>query len=630
MMDVFDLRAKADVRAPKLSGGMRRRLLLARALMHEPRLVILDEPTAGVDFELRLELWRYIRRLHAQGTTILLTTHYLEEAEELCEEIALIRGGRALARDTADGLRDGLRRRLARRRLRQGDGRRGGMSAGLPWLAAPRGPARPEALDADDRSRRSPPSFLFILVFGLSLSGRIRQRRRRALRPVFIVPGLITMAMVQAAYANNSCSVFQARFDRYLNDILAAPMRPWEINLGLSLGGAVRALLIGVALLAARAAGRRASPVHEPLALALAMLLGARAVQRPRRRRRASTPRRWDHAGFVNNILILPLTFLGGVFYSVDRAARAVAASCRHANPIFYLVQAVRYGFLGTSDVQRRGSRSASPAALAAVMVGLELMAVPDGPAAQALAPAGAAARPGAAGCRSCWRDARSSSAPRWPRRSSTTLGPGGRVAAAPRLRGGRPDGAVAPARARRCTPRAAAPRALFGLTLGADEPLLLRGAGPHPARRRGDDRVRRAARRRRLRLAPARWTWSGRRWPPWASSCSPTRSARTASTPLGLAFILVAGRLLGGLHPARPARRRGASAAATGSRWPRSWPRLVPLGPGIAAGRRGPPASPEHPRASALAVALLQLRRSPTRWRPRRCGACPRTSSAC
>ena len=106
MMDVFDLRAKAHVRAPMLSGGMRRRLLLARALMHEPPLVILDEPTAGVDFELRLELWAYIRRLHEEGTTILLTTHYLEEAEELCEEIALIRGGRLLARDSAPGLRE--------------------------------------------------------------------------------------------------------------------------------------------------------------------------------------------------------------------------------------------------------------------------------------------------------------------------------------------------------------------------------------------------------------------------------------------------------------------------------------------------------------------------------------------
>jgi ABC-2 type transport system ATP-binding protein len=106
MIDVFDLRAKAAVRTPRLSGGMRRRLLLARALMHQPRLVILDEPTAGVDFELRQELWSYIRMLHAGGTTILLTTHYLEEAEELCEEIGLIRGGRLVARDSADGLRE--------------------------------------------------------------------------------------------------------------------------------------------------------------------------------------------------------------------------------------------------------------------------------------------------------------------------------------------------------------------------------------------------------------------------------------------------------------------------------------------------------------------------------------------
>ena len=105
MIDVFDLRAKADVRAPKLSGGMRRRLLLARALLHEPRLVILDEPTAGVDIELRRELWRYIRRLHREGTTIVLTTHYLEEAEALCEDIALIAGGEIVARSDPEGLK---------------------------------------------------------------------------------------------------------------------------------------------------------------------------------------------------------------------------------------------------------------------------------------------------------------------------------------------------------------------------------------------------------------------------------------------------------------------------------------------------------------------------------------------
>ena len=105
MMDVFDLRAKAPRRAPKLSGGMRRRLLLARALMHEPRLVILDEPTAGVDFELRLELWRYIRRLHERGHEDPAHHALPRGGRGAVREIALIRGGRLIARDSADGLR---------------------------------------------------------------------------------------------------------------------------------------------------------------------------------------------------------------------------------------------------------------------------------------------------------------------------------------------------------------------------------------------------------------------------------------------------------------------------------------------------------------------------------------------
>ena len=105
MIDVFDLQGKAEVRAPKLSGGQRRRLLLARALLHEPRLVILDEPTAGVDIELRRELWSYIARLHSQGTTIVLTTHYLEEAEQFCEDVALLAHGEIVARATPDDLK---------------------------------------------------------------------------------------------------------------------------------------------------------------------------------------------------------------------------------------------------------------------------------------------------------------------------------------------------------------------------------------------------------------------------------------------------------------------------------------------------------------------------------------------
>ena len=97
LLEEFSLTEKRNDRTRTLSGGMNRRLVLARALMHRPRLLILDEPTAGVDVELRLELWHYVQRINAEGTTILLTTHYLEEAEQLCSRIAFINHGEIVA-----------------------------------------------------------------------------------------------------------------------------------------------------------------------------------------------------------------------------------------------------------------------------------------------------------------------------------------------------------------------------------------------------------------------------------------------------------------------------------------------------------------------------------------------------
>jgi ABC-2 type transport system ATP-binding protein len=104
LLEAFSLTAKRKDRTRTLSGGMKRRLILARALMHRPRLLILDEPTAGVDVELRLELWQYVQRINAEGTTILLTTHYLEEAEELCDRIAFIGDGQIVAEGTSQEL----------------------------------------------------------------------------------------------------------------------------------------------------------------------------------------------------------------------------------------------------------------------------------------------------------------------------------------------------------------------------------------------------------------------------------------------------------------------------------------------------------------------------------------------
>jgi ABC-2 type transport system permease protein len=190
-------------------------------------------------------------------------------------------------------------------------------------------------------------SLLFVVVFGLSLSGRIRHVSGFEYQ-VFILPGLVAMAMLTAAYANNSSSIFQARNDRYIDDILAAPMRAWQVDIGLTIGGVLRALLIGGALTAI-AAPLLGVPVHHPLLLILASLAAILLF--------ASLgvivgihAQTWDHNAFVQNLVIQPLAFVGGVFYSVDLLP-APWHQLSHANPLFYTVDAIRYGFLGTSDV---------------------------------------------------------------------------------------------------------------------------------------------------------------------------------------------------------------------------------------------------------------------------------------
>ena len=99
LLAAMHLTDKANAYTRTLSGGMKRRLLVAKAMVHSPPILILDEPTAGVDVELRRQLWDYVRGLHARGTTIVLTTHYLEEAEQLCDRIAIIHHGRVIANE---------------------------------------------------------------------------------------------------------------------------------------------------------------------------------------------------------------------------------------------------------------------------------------------------------------------------------------------------------------------------------------------------------------------------------------------------------------------------------------------------------------------------------------------------
>ena len=110
----LSLSDKADQNMRQLSGGMKRRVLVAQALVHRPPVIVLDEPTAGVDVELRQTLWAFIRELNAEGHTILLTTHYLEEAQQLCSRIAMMKLGKIVAMDTTDHLLNAFSERVLR------------------------------------------------------------------------------------------------------------------------------------------------------------------------------------------------------------------------------------------------------------------------------------------------------------------------------------------------------------------------------------------------------------------------------------------------------------------------------------------------------------------------------------
>ncbi|HXZ53908.1 MAG TPA: ABC transporter ATP-binding protein [Burkholderiales bacterium] len=117
VMHHLDLAPKADANMRTLSGGMKRRVLVAQALVHKPPVIVLDEPTAGVDVELRQALWRFVRSLNRDGHTIVLTTHYLEEAEALCGRIAMLKQGRVVALDSTSNLLRRLHHLLLRLRL---------------------------------------------------------------------------------------------------------------------------------------------------------------------------------------------------------------------------------------------------------------------------------------------------------------------------------------------------------------------------------------------------------------------------------------------------------------------------------------------------------------------------------
>ena len=269
LLETFSLVEKRDERTRTLSGGMKRRLILARALMHRPRLLILDEPTAGVDIELRLELWHYVQRINEEGTTILLTTHYLEEAEQLCDKIAFINEGadrrpglerRARGQRTASRTsRTPTSRWSAARSSRARTSRGAGLvsTAQIRFLTLWRREVN-RFMKIKKQTIGAPllETFLYISVFGAALGSRI-DTLHGIDYVVFVIPGLIMMAWAINAFSNNASSILQQKFQGAIQDQLSSPASPLELLLAFSLGGFMRGARGRGAHLRRRVAARR-------------------------------------------------------------------------------------------------------------------------------------------------------------------------------------------------------------------------------------------------------------------------------------------------------------------------------------------------------------------------------------
>lgn len=449
----FSLSEKTSENSRHLSGGMKRRLMICKALAHRPAILFLDEPTAGVDVELRDKLWDYIRQLRETGVTIVLTTHYLEEAEQLADRIGIIDQGRLVEIDSNTGLRQKygqshhvlqLSRELSPaeaealtshasieqagertvtmvpgatggRRLTEvieriallpdcevaqietvrrsiedifksivaGNRAVGGASSGqqAPVTAPSLSPelekkGMAKLVEVRERAKKnrgiygtyglfrreiarflsmfwgsvfSPvvTTMLWFLVFGYSLGDRLKEIEGLPYVD-FLVPGLITMSVVMNAFMNSGFSFLLNKIHGSLSDILASPLSPWQITLAYIAAAATRGLFIGLSIWIVAGLMGASTMANPPLTLLMILLaaagFGAMGLSV------GLLAKDFEQINFVPNFIILPLTFLGGVFYSI-KMLPAPWDSVALFNPVLYLVSELRYAMTGYADV---------------------------------------------------------------------------------------------------------------------------------------------------------------------------------------------------------------------------------------------------------------------------------------
>ena len=346
---------------------MKRRLILARALMHRPRLLILDEPTAGVDIELRLELWHYVQKINAEGVTILLTTHYLEEADQLCGRIAFIANGEIAAQGTSEdlarrydvvNLEDAYLALVGRRELSRShvDADPDRLRLGATDLTAAqirffslwrREISRFMKIKKQTLGGPLLETFLYITIFGAALGSRIKELHGIEYI-VFVIPGLIMMSFATNAFTNNSSSILQQKFLGAIHDQLSSPASPKELLLAFCLGGFVRGLIVAtltfiVSMILTNLTVDHALVLIPAIVLVgfffanLGVLIGVRAEQ-------------FDDVAFAQTFVLQPLIFLGGVFYSASLLPQPWETLTKF-DPVFYMISLVRYGFVGFTEV---------------------------------------------------------------------------------------------------------------------------------------------------------------------------------------------------------------------------------------------------------------------------------------
>ncbi|MGY3075329.1 ABC-type multidrug transport system ATPase subunit/ABC-type multidrug transport system permease subunit [Bradyrhizobium sp. LM6.10] len=402
---------KKDSKIITLSGGMKRRVMIAKALSHEPQILFLDEPTAGVDVELRKGMWEVVRTLQQSGVTIILTTHYIEEAEEMADRIGVINKGEiVLVEDKAT-----LMQKLGKKRLTLHLQRQARCAAGEPWPLRARPlrwrrdaglrlrhqgrayrhhqPARrpPHRRHPLQRSRHDPivarghlrrpregvmnyravraiylfemartwrtllqsivspvvSTSLYFVVFGAAIGSRISQVEGVSYG-TFIVPGLIMLSVLTQSIANASFGIYFPKFTGTIYEILSAPISYFEIVLGYVGAAATKSIILGLIILAT--AGLFVPlHIHHPVWMLAFLVLTAVT---------------FSLFGFIIGIwadgfeklqmipmlVVTPLTFLGGSFYSIDMlpsAWRTVAL----LNPVVYLISGFRWSFYEIADV---------------------------------------------------------------------------------------------------------------------------------------------------------------------------------------------------------------------------------------------------------------------------------------